>query len=106
MKKHLILVAILGFITSGCLDKSKSYTNEVCVADIKIMGGLEPNCKEGQVFSFRPQRWGNEQMPILVSTYFCDFNYPIVQNNGGVACIYKRKYNAEEEKNIDNNSSK
>ena len=105
MKKYIFLVAILGFTMSGCLDNAKSsYKNEVCVASFELLSGVS-KCKDGQVLSFQPQRWGNEQLPIIVSTYYCDFNYPIVQNKAGVTCVYKRRFNAEED-GVENNSSK
>ncbi len=109
MKKKIVFIVLLGILSIGCVDSQiKPYKNEVCVADISIFTGVEPPCKEGQVFSFLPQRWGNEQNPILVSTYFCDFNFPIVQNKAGVTCVYKRRFNIEDEveKTKESNSSK
>jgi hypothetical protein len=45
-------------------------------------------CREGQIFLFRPSRWGNEQLPVTVAAVFCNFNHPIVYNNGAVSCVY------------------
>lgn len=91
--KNYILIAVFALMLGGCLNEKSAYTNEVCIADTSILGGVEPSCKEGQIFSFQPQSWGNEQIPITISTYFCDFNYPIVQNRAGVSCVYKRRFN-------------
>ena len=45
-------------------------------------------CKPGQKIVFLPNRWGNEQMPIMFAAVNCDLRYSVVQNNGGVSCIY------------------
>ncbi len=109
MKKVVFASVLLAFVSSfvACKEGGESgkisYKNEVCVADMSIFAGTEPKCEEGQIFSFQPNRWGNQQLPILVASYFCDFNAPIVQNESGVACVYKRKYNA---KTQDENATK
>lgn len=96
MKRH--------FNEKMLLSRSRSsQAIAVCVADMSIFAGTEPKCEEGQIFSFQPNRWGNQQLPILVTSYFCDFNAPIVQNESGVACVYKRRYNAQTQ---DNNATK
>lgn len=94
--KKLLWVALLATVLTGCQEQ-KRYRNEVCTAGSEILNGQEPNCKEGQILSYLPNRWGNEQLPILVSTYFCSLKHPIVQNNSGVVCVYERRFNAKVE---------
>lgn len=105
MKKALFLGAAIALVLGllGCKDEGVSYKNEVCKADMTIFGGVEPKCKDGQIFLFQPNRWGNAQIPIIVATYFCDFNAPIVHNESSVSCVYKRRYDA---KIADANASK
>ena len=45
-------------------------------------------CTPGQKVVFLPNRWGNEQLPIMFSALNCDLRYSVVSNNGGVSCIY------------------
>jgi hypothetical protein len=45
-------------------------------------------CTPGQKVVFLPNRWGNEQLPILFAALNCDLRYSVVSNNGGVSCIY------------------
>lgn len=45
-------------------------------------------CTPGQKIVFLPNRWGNEQLPILFAAVNCDMRYSIALTNGGVACIY------------------
>jgi hypothetical protein len=45
-------------------------------------------CKPGQKIVFLPQRFGNEQLPILFASVNCDLRYSVVLTNGGVTCIY------------------
>lgn len=44
-------------------------------------------CQAGKKVVFMPQRWGNDQLPIYFVGMYCDLNYPVVWNNGGVVCI-------------------
>lgn len=57
---------------------------QLCMAfDMDSIG----NCQKGTKLMFLPQRWGNDQLPIIVAGSHCDFNHPVVYNNGGVACV-------------------
>lgn len=44
-------------------------------------------CKEGQLGFFAPASFGNDQLPLLVVSRYCDMRYQVVQNNGGVVCV-------------------
>ncbi len=46
------------------------------------------NCQSGQKVVFLPERWGNQQLPILFAAAHCDMRYSIALTEGGVACIY------------------
>jgi hypothetical protein len=84
---------------SGRLEKlanpsasGRSESNELCaIFDIDAMG----NCKPGSKIMFLPLRWGNDQLPIVAVGRYCDLNYPVVWNNGGVTCIRARLSAAE-----------
>jgi len=58
------------------------------VCDINELDQGWDKCKEGQVLAFLPSSWGNEQLPIIATAFYCDFHHPIVQNNGGVSCVF------------------
>jgi len=45
-------------------------------------------CTAGQKIVFLPDRFGNEQLPILFAAVNCDLRYAVALTNGGVACIY------------------
>lgn len=55
---------------------------------ICITTDVRGRCKAGQLAWFAPSRWGNDQLPITFAAAACDFRYPVVWNNGGVACVY------------------
>ncbi|WP_267523415.1 hypothetical protein [Campylobacter sp. MG1] len=94
MKKQIFFCLASSILFLGCnQNATNTYKNEVCIVNENIFSGVEPNCKNGQVFYFQPSQLMNKQIPIVVSTYFCDFKFPIVQNEGGVTCVYKRKFN-------------
>lgn len=68
------------------LPKEANPQDKLCA--VQSGDDAKASCKEGQILLFRPARWGNEQLPITVSSVFCDFNHPIVWNNGGVSCVF------------------
>lgn len=49
------------------------------------------SCKEGQLVSVLPNRWGNEQFPLVMASVVCDFDHTVVQTNGGVVCVFTKK---------------
>lgn len=59
------------------------------------------NCAVGSKIVFTPLRWGNDQLQIFFAGQFCDLNYAVVSNNGGVTCIKAVPY--EESQAQDNN---
>jgi hypothetical protein len=79
-------------------DKTPIVNGPLC--EINDLNQGWDTCKEGQTLAFLPSTWGNEQLPIIATALYCDFHHPIVQNNGGVVCIYTgtRKPVAEPEK--------
>lgn len=52
-------------------------------------------CKTGQRLFFSPTQFGNEQLPIIIISYFCDIHQPVYFNKGGVVCIYRKTPSAE-----------
>jgi hypothetical protein len=45
-------------------------------------------CQDGEIAFFRPNRWGNEQLPLTMAALYCDFRHPILFNNGGCVCTF------------------
>lgn len=52
------------------------------------------NCKDGDILLFTPQIFGNEQLPINITGFACDFERPIVWNASGVTCVFTTKRKA------------
>lgn len=83
---------------SGCLqgkDETKLVVPEaaasplaqdqICVtSDVRVESGCQP----GQRVVFMPNRWGNEQLPVMFAAMNCDLRYAIAMNNGGVTCVF------------------
>ncbi len=46
-------------------------------------------CRAGQKIVFLPDRFGNEQVPILFAAVNCDLRDTVALTNGGVTCVYK-----------------
>lgn len=83
----IALLCALGL--AGCLGDSGSNTkidqSSVCNYD---NAETAKKCKEGQLSFFQPSSFGNEQLPLLVASSYCDFNHPIMHTNGGVVCVF------------------
>lgn len=76
----------------------RSQSNQVCNV---FVFDAAANCATGSKIVFTPLRWGNDQLPIYFAGQFCDLNYAVVSNNGGVTCIKAAPY--EEPQAQDNN---
>jgi hypothetical protein len=46
------------------------------------------SCSDGDIVLFAPSSWGNEQFPVKVAAYICNFDKPIVHTKGGVSCVF------------------
>ena len=47
-------------------------------------------CKAGQKIVFLPEKFGNEQLPILFAAGNCDLRFSVALTAGAVTCIYGR----------------
>ncbi|WP_156803896.1 hypothetical protein [Alishewanella aestuarii] len=76
------------------LEQAQLLAQQICKIDenFNVFG-----CKFGQRLSFQPERFGNEQLPIVVMTHFCDITKPVYFNKAGVVCIYRTANNARPE---------
>ena len=88
----------------------RSQSNQVCNV---FVFDAAANCAVGSKIVFTPLRWGNDQLPIFFAGQFCDLNYAVVSNNGGVTCIKAAPYeepqaqdNQAPGNNNENNASK
>jgi len=50
--------------------------------------GFGADCEPGQKVIFMPNRWGNEQLPVMFAATNCDLRYSVVLTKGAVTCIY------------------
>jgi hypothetical protein len=88
--KHGYSLAMLGALAisalSGC--DSSSANQPLCMVDSTDWDTITGECKQGQKVAFLPSTFGNEQLPIIFSAFYCDINHNIVMNNGGVVCVF------------------
>ncbi|MDB4987633.1 MAG: hypothetical protein JWN04_2811 [Myxococcaceae bacterium] len=49
---------------------------------------IDRACKAGQRVAYLPNRWGNEQLPLIFAAGNCDLRFSVVYNSGGVVCLY------------------
>ncbi|MFZ5500739.1 MAG: hypothetical protein ACOY58_02350 [Candidatus Micrarchaeota archaeon] len=89
MKKTAGAVAAMAvFGLTACQQQVNSPAQKTICESTELMPA-QGTCKDGDVFAFLPDVFGNEQLPVMAAAMSCDFRYPIVQTKGGVSCIYK-----------------
>jgi len=83
-KRNLkIIIGIL--LSSGVLMSNFAKAeSKACMA--YEVSQIRSKCKPGDILVFTPDKFGNAQMPLIISASACNFNKPIVWNSGGVAC--------------------
>lgn len=62
--------------------------NRLCKVNFWMAELVAFACEPGQKVAFLPDRWGNDQLPLLFIAGNCDLRHPVAYNNGGVVCIY------------------
>lgn len=80
----LAAVAVSAVTLSGC-DQTKAQTK---LCEVTHWRAATESCKDGDVVSFLPDSWGNEQQPLIAASVICDLRYHVVSNTGGVVCVY------------------
>lgn len=97
----MFVVLATSLVLSGCFESGGAINQAVSQSDSCMFSDIKDakkGCKNGQVAIFLPMQWGNEQLPILAASAFCDYRYSVVQNNGGVSCIFTDVRLKEKEK--------
>ena len=88
--KYLLIVTLVGaaLFLNGCNQKEEKPLidqSKLCVfSDEKSL----KECKNGELAMFAPNSWGNEQLPIVIASQYCDFNYQIMYNDSGFVCVF------------------
>lgn len=99
------LTASLLFLTackSDATNQSQITAQQHADSQAQLVCKIDQNfdissCETGQRLFFSPSRFGNEQLPLIVISYFCDISQPVHFNNGGVVCIYRKTQSADAE---------
>ena len=48
-------------------------------------------CEAGTTIYYKPEEERSPQGILNVAAAYCDFNYPVIHNNGGLLCVMTRK---------------
>jgi hypothetical protein len=91
-KRPAVLLPLLGVLvlSSAVFANAPLPTvgSNVCViSDPEKLTG----CTEGDVVSYQPKMWGNEQMPTRFISFACDLTKPVFMTEAGVVCVYTQK---------------
>jgi hypothetical protein len=90
-RRRLTVGIALGFsilALSGC-DSVNAGGTALDQSEVCVFGDFEAGaeCRAGQLMFYRPQVWGNAQLPLVVIAVACDFRHPILHTEGGVVCV-------------------
>ena len=87
--KNIFLIAALVAFLAGCNQgQSTIDQSSLCTYSTDVQAS---KCAEGQLSFFSPDSWGNEQLPLIVASTYCDFNHPVMYNNSGVVCVFTKQ---------------
>lgn len=108
MKKESWLTLAVVLAMAGCGERASTLEQKTLASkDIEqerfCQIGFEgiyarPDCKPGQKVAFLPDRFGNEQLPLLFVMNNCDLRYEVAMTRGGVVCIYLPSKRGERER--------
>ncbi len=85
--KRAFAVVVMSAMLTGCFEGAASVSQDSSCVFTQTDDAIK-QCKNGQVAVFLPMQWGNDQLPVAAASSFCDYRFQIVQNNGGVSCIF------------------
>lgn len=85
--KKLALLILISFGLLGC--KEDIEQSQMCV--VSTDEETVKNCKNGKLAYFRPDSWGNEQLPLNMAASYCDFNHQVMHTKAGVICVFTDK---------------
>ncbi|MEX1221131.1 MAG: lipoprotein [Idiomarina sp.] len=86
--KKAVLIAVAAFALAGCNQQPHVDQSNLCIYSNDEEA---KQCKTGEMAWYKPNRWGNEQLPLSVAGAYCDFNYEVMYNNAGVICVFTDK---------------
>jgi hypothetical protein len=85
-------LVIIALLVVGCQQQGQAQKvqeiDQTNICEVKDLNSPPSLCARGQKVAFLPNRWGNEQYPIVFAAMYCDLRYSVALTNGGVACIY------------------
>lgn len=86
---YIIATAAVVLTAAGCQEQKKEAQYQLC--ETHSYNEAIQSCKEGQLVSVLPNRWGSEQFPLVIASVVCDFDHPVVHTTGGVVCVFTKK---------------
>lgn len=97
--------AALPATASSTEDSPANLQSKLCEVSDWRRDVVEKACTPGQKVAFLPDRWGNEQLPVIFAAVNCDLRYSVALTAGGVACIFAPLAHENEEKAGTNQTS-
>lgn len=86
--KKIALISLSVLALAGCNQKAQIDQSKMCIYSTDEEA---KQCRNGEMSWFKPNQWGNEQLPFNVAGSYCDFNYEVMYNNSGVICVFTDK---------------
>ncbi len=86
--KKIALLSLSLLALAGCNQKAHVDQSQLCTYSTDEEA---KQCKAGEMSWFKPNQWGNEQLPFNVAAAYCDFNYDVMYSSAGVICVFTDK---------------
>jgi hypothetical protein len=83
-----IVLVVLGGLLTSCGSPSSVNQEKICLFTDDTEA---KKCKPGELAFFRPQSWGNDQLPLNGAAVYCDFNHQVMTTKGGFICVFTDK---------------
>jgi len=95
--RSIAFAAVITVSLAGCQEaasitegpKTPAAQPTLCVVSDFRQDVVAAQCTAGQPVAYLPDRFGNEQLPIMFAAVNCDLSKQVVHTNGGVACTYR-----------------
>ncbi|MDF9399099.1 hypothetical protein [Vibrio sp. 1180_3] len=87
--KRLLLISliVLPSLNASAEATRAKAPEKVCRVDNPALAGKQCNNKD--VFLFLPEAYGTaNNLPVIVSAIFCDFEHPIITTPDAVTCVF------------------
>ena len=88
LTKCILLTCVVTVSACGAATPPAPEQTSICTTSSLVPAENKEFCDVGQKIAFLPERFGNEQMPLLFVAANCDIRYGFSHTKGGAVCVF------------------